>query len=869
MKIESIRQVPLFAGLSDEELSLLTQAFQSEQFGSGETVFAKGTPSQALYLIDQGFVRLVAGDPDDPQAIALATLGPGSLLGEAEFLQGAEHTVSGVAASDVALLSLTDQALGEVIQQHPHIGVVLSQNFGALPVQMQAYLTQQLAATQALGELPNAVLREMARRLRPRKLAPGKTLYQVGEPSQGLFLVESGSLTLLPDQAAPEADTRQVGPGGILGILSLLTSKPYARTAQAQEETLVWNLSPDDFNQISAQHPSLRRILGRRIQGRLSPADQTQAVIRLAKTAIFADLPAQTLHAIAQRLTLQHVPAGEAIYRMGESGDALYLVEEGEIELTAENASGVVEELARVKGGGVFGEMSLLTGKNRTEDATAVRDTNLWVFYKADLDELIGQYPSIGAALNRAVEERLSAQQSTVDEARYRRFPLLAHLSSQDLQEVARHMRPTRFRAGEQIYRAGTPGDQMYFIEAGHVRLQPLTGQGWIIGEGEIFSERAALTNQLRGQSAIAETDVDLFSISREDLEALMLRLPTLAVSLSRFLSERMADGSGPAPQADPSQPAHTGAMTLSAQRRRAAAARPMPPAQPRPGFGEWFASLSTGAKVRLVLLILLVVYLVGVAAPMALQALTRGVTGGSEAPVAGEALVAANLSQGVAVASAGLENVNLGVVAVRPTATYTPFPTDTPVPTATPTITPTPTNTPTPLPTPTNTPPPPPPPAPAAQAEVQAAAVPETPPEPPRAWDPRLDQLGVRVAEAQVASGQPYWRLIEAKWENEQEAGGKHHIYVEVLDENGQRIVGQPLTVFWSDGGDTLATEDKPAPEYAFNYPMYKAGNSYNVRIEGLPSDVVEGMGLGTPDLRYYTVHTVFRLIFQKSIKP
>ncbi len=868
MNIESIRHVPLFAGLSDEELSLLSQAFQREEFQSGATVFAKGTPSQALHLIEEGFVRLVAGDPDDPQAIALATLGPGSLLGEAEFLRGAAHTVSGLAASDAVLLSLSDQALRELIQRHPHIGVKLSQNFGALPVQMEAYLAQKLAATQALGELPNAVLREMARRLRPRQLAPGEALYRTGEPSQGLFLVESGSLTLLPDGSGPEADARQVGPGEILGVLSLLTSKPYARTAQAQDETLVWNLSPEDFNQISAQHPSLRRILGRRIQGRLSPADQTQAVIRLAKTAIFADLPAQTLHAIAQRLTLQHVPAGETIYRMGESGDALYLVEEGEIELTAENASGVVEELARVRDGGVFGEMSLLTGKNRTEDATAVRDTNLWIFYKADLDELIGQYPSIGAALNRAVEERLSAQQSTVDEARYRRFPLLAHLSSQDLQEVAQHMRPTRFRAGEQIYRAGTPGDQMYFIEAGHVRMQPLTGQGWIIGEGEIFSERAALTNQLRGQSAIAETDVDLFSISREDLEALMLRLPTLAVSLSRFLSERMAEPANAAPQMDPTQPARTGAMTLSAQRRRAAASRPMPPAQSRPGFGEWFAGLSTGAKVRLVLLVLLVVYLIGVAAPMAVRALFSGAPAGVEAPVvASDALVAADLSQGVAVASAGLEAVNLGVSAVQPTATYTPFPTDTPVPTPTPTITPTPTNTPTPLPTatPTHTPPPPPP-AP-AQAEVQAASAP--PAEPPRAWDPRLDQLGVRVAEAQVASGQPYWRLIEAKWENEQEAGGKHHIYVEVLDENGQRIVGQPLTVFWSDGGDTLVTEDKPAPEYAFNYPMYKAGNSYNVRIEGLPSDVVEGMGLGTPDLRFYTVHTVFRLIFQKTIKP
>ena len=139
----------------------------------------------------------------------------------------------------------------------------------------------------------------------------------------------------------------------------------------------------------------------------------------------------------------------------------------------------------------------------------------------------------------------------------------------------------------------------------------------------------------------------------------------------------------------------------------------------------------------------------------------------------------------------------------------------------------------------------------------------------PPRGWDGRLDQLGVSVAEAGVGSGQPYWRLIDARWENEEEAGGKHHVYVEVLDESGQRIVDQPVTVFWAGGGDTVRTENKPAPEYASNYPMFKAGNSYNAKVEGLPSDVVQGMGLGTPDMRFYTIHTTFLLTFQRTVAP
>ncbi len=879
MNTDSIRYVPLFAGLAEQDVIQLTQALKPEKFAAGEVIFTSGAVSDALYIIDQGFVRLVAGDPASRQATALATLGQGSLLGEAEFLRASEHSVSAVAASEVVLLSLTDQSLRNLIHANPQIGIRLSQNFGDQIVQMEEYLGNRLASTEALGELPHNVLRTVAHYLRPLEIASGQALYNTGERPKGLFIVESGAIKLLPDANAPETDVRQAGPGHVLGIMSILTNKPYSRTAQVEEDSLVWFLPADDFHKISSHHPSLRRILGRRIRGRLGPADQTQAVIRLAQTPIFAKMPPQALHAIAQRLILQHVPAGEIIYRMGEAGDALYLVDEGEIELTAENASGVVEELARISGGGFFGEMSLLTGKNRSEDATATRNSNLWILYKSDLDELLGQFPSIGSALNAALQARLKAQQTSFDEARFRRFPLLAHLSTQDLQEVVRHMRPTRYRAGEQIFRAGTPGDSIFFIESGQVRMQPLAGQGWLLRSGDMLGEQSALTNQLRGQTAIAETDVDLFAIRRSDLDSLMMRLPTFAVSMSRFLSERMAMSPAAPVGAAPGQPVQSGAMTMSAQRRRAAASRPAPaPSQPRPSVGQWFAALSTGAKFRLALLLILLVYLFGVAAPMAVRALFSGADiAGADAPIAADALsglqsseIVATSGEAIAMAGIGLSESAVADNEAAPTPTYTPFPTDTPVPTATPTITPTPlpTNTPTPL--PTNTPVPPPPPAPVqpvAEAQVQAASAPA---EPPRAWDARLDQLGVNLAEAQVGSGQPYWRLIDAQWQNEQEAGGKHHIYVEVLDENGQRIVGQPVTVFWPDGGDTGVTEDKAPPDYAYNYPMYKAGNSYNVKIEGLPSDVVQGLGLGEPgEHRFYTIHTVFKLIFQRTIKP
>jgi len=113
--------------------------------------------------------------------------------------------------------------------------------------------------------------------------------------------------------------------------------------------------------------------------------------------------------------------------------------------------------------------------------------------------------------------------------------------------------------------------------------------------------------------------------------------------------------------------------------------------------------------------------------------------------------------------------------------------------------------------------------------------------------WDARLDGLGVRVNRAAANAGQPVFRLVSALYRDENESGGLHHIYVEVLDEHGQRLAGQPIVQAWRDGQVTFSTEQKYAPEYGANVPIYgvQGEDNYRIYVEGAASDVVEGLGL------------------------
>lgn len=141
---------------------------------------------------------------------------------------------------------------------------------------------------------------------------------------------------------------------------------------------------------------------------------------------------------------------------------------------------------------------------------------------------------------------------------------------------------------------------------------------------------------------------------------------------------------------------------------------------------------------------------------------------------------------------------------------------------------------------------------------------------EPARFWDTRLDARGVKIIPAKAEPGRPYWRVTEGKWENEAEARGRVNIYVELVDENGVRTLGTPVIFFWPSGEASSIGENKPPPEYGWQMGMNQPGNCYGIRVEGgLPSDRVEGMGLGSIEEPWRKTHVCYWIKFQKTISP
>ncbi len=144
------------------------------------------------------------------------------------------------------------------------------------------------------------------------------------------------------------------------------------------------------------------------------------------------------------------------------------------------------------------------------------------------------------------------------------------------------------------------------------------------------------------------------------------------------------------------------------------------------------------------------------------------------------------------------------------------------------------------------------------------------TAPLPPVDWDPRLGPGGlpllenVRLVPAAVAACETYWRIVRVRFEDIDESGNDHTIYVKVLDETGNRASGVPMHLT-SVGGLSEYPAEKLAGDLCdcnYDYPMF--GDGYAVQLDaGIPSDKVEGMIM--PMQR----HVNYRITFQRTRMP
>jgi CRP-like cAMP-binding protein len=129
------------------------------------------------------------------------------------------------------------------------------------------------------------------------------------------------------------------------------------------------------------------------------------------------------------------------------------------------------------------------------------------------------------------------------------RTELFGGLPASELQLLADNFHAAHFGKGEMLFARGDPGDRLYLIAEGRVRLATSTGEGRELSfrhatAGEILGEIAALDGGPRSAEAMALAPVVAWSLERRALRELIARQPAIAGRLIDFLCRRVRDTS-------------------------------------------------------------------------------------------------------------------------------------------------------------------------------------------------------------------------------------------------------------------------------------------------------------------------------------
>lgn len=128
-----------------------------------------------------------------------------------------------------------------------------------------------------------------------------------------------------------------------------------------------------------------------------------------------------------------------------------------------------------------------------------------------------------------------------------KKIPLFDGMSEEVLEEVAELLTVERISKNKVVFQQGDPGDAMYIILAGGVKIVLYSEDGRevilaLLKPGDFFGDMALITEQLRSASVIASEDSSLLRLSRKSLVNQIHKNPNLGMNLLKVMALRLSE---------------------------------------------------------------------------------------------------------------------------------------------------------------------------------------------------------------------------------------------------------------------------------------------------------------------------------------
>ena len=120
--VETLRNIPLFAGLPTPRLKLIAYTAEVVCFQPGEVIVQQGDPADAVYIITAGEADVELTDQDG-HGLHLTTMGPNTLFGETGVLCRGRRTATVRARTPTVTFKIAAKVFLDLVRQSPEIAM--------------------------------------------------------------------------------------------------------------------------------------------------------------------------------------------------------------------------------------------------------------------------------------------------------------------------------------------------------------------------------------------------------------------------------------------------------------------------------------------------------------------------------------------------------------------------------------------------------------------------------------------------------------------------------------------------------------------------------------------------------------------------
>lgn len=163
----------------------------------------------------------------------------------------------------------------------------------------------------------------------------------------------------------------------------------------------------------------------------------------LSTIKILQDLTPEELMRMDRAFTMATCKPGRIFYMPDETGEVLFLLKQGRVQLYRLSPQGKKLVVATLGPGAIFGEMSLVGQGMHNTYAEAVGECTLCVMSRSDVERLMREKPQVAFRFVESLGDRLSQTERRLEEIAFKSIParlagLLLRLSAEQKSATVR-----------------------------------------------------------------------------------------------------------------------------------------------------------------------------------------------------------------------------------------------------------------------------------------------------------------------------------------------------------------------------------------------------------------------------------------------